>query len=195
MQIRCGIKRFFLYNTVSKRITFRNQVISVLNRPTSTNSDAPVRFFILVAGDIPDYLDRKVGALSICRKRLSQKMWPIYKHTRNRVSLLPGARCLIYIGGSGDLAQHVIAEAHIARVADNCVRSVSIDDSSLLVDTPASILHFSKVIEFNTPVNVKTLLGDLSFIPENRGKWGSALQGGCRRIEKSDYLVLKGVNL
>lgn len=108
-------------------ITGRHGVIlNSLDKPETSDSTGAKphvtsgvpNLFLLVGSDSRDIDDLHVAAHDICRRRLQKKVWPLYRSTRNRAAIGAGDECLIYLGGSGKEAQHVIAVATVDTVQE-----------------------------------------------------------------------------
>ena len=55
-----------------------------------------------------------------------------------------------------------------------------------------STLQFDKITNYEEPVSIKKIMEKLTFIT-NPAKYGTALNGGVRRISEKDYkVILKG---
>ena len=52
-----------------------------------------------------------------------------------------------------------------------------------------STLHFNKITNYEEPVSIKKIMKKLTFI-SNPAKYGTALNGGVRRISEKDYKVI-----
>jgi predicted RNA-binding protein len=61
------------------------------------------------------------------------------------------------------------------------------------MEDPKKYIEFDKVVLYESPIDVKTKLDKLSFIPENRQKWGMVFMNGCRKISSADYISLTEV--
>ena len=58
------------------------------------------------------------------------------------------------------------------------------------LEEPLKYIEFEKIVIYKNPINVKTKLDELSFIPLNKKKWGMVFMNGCRKISKEDYIIL-----
>jgi hypothetical protein len=132
----------------------------------------------------------KHSALDLAKRRLDQGLWPIYKGTRNRRAIAVGDILLIYLGGSKNWSQSVVASAKV-KVIDEAGRRAlpSIDSEDAQTNPPFKTLRLEDIQFFAEPVDIRHLLGKLSFLPNSR-KWGAALVGGCRRMTRQDFLEI-----
>ena len=102
---------------------------------------------------------------------------------------LPGDRVVIYVGGQQEGSKLFVASAEVVScelvtaVARRNVAPNVAEGNQLAVGW----LQLGTVKEFSTPVPILELLDRLSFIPENRARWGVALVGGVRRIDDRDW--------
>jgi len=135
-----------------------------------------------------------MSARDIAVARLNIGKWPLYEGTRNRRLIQPGDKCLFYLAGRKKDSQHVIASGEVSSIDNWSHSKGSIDDQDLLSDYPEQVINVVNV-KFITPISIKTNLDKLSFIkPVNHYSWGGALQGGCKKLEESDYKILNPIN-
>jgi hypothetical protein len=144
-------------------------------------------FYVFIAADADTAAWRKLPATEVAMSRLRNSMWPLYVRTRNRAVLQKGDHCLFYAAGRAKFAQHFLATAEINSISPRTRAAIQIDPPEAYTDTADKIIHLSNVKIFETPIGLRPLLDELSFIPENRLKWGSILQGGCLRLSRDDY--------
>ena len=150
-------------------------------------------YYILTCSDTEDIEGKRVPALKVAKARLKIHAWPLYKNTRNRRAICPGDICLIYLAGTSDYAQHLIAMADVGAVSDYSRMDDPGDDSILSMGVPTSILQFKKITLFDTPSPIRPLLEVLSFTNTDGRSWGGSLQGGCRHISYDDFRLIAGV--
>lgn len=55
---------------------------------------------------------------------------------------------------------------------------------------PELVLKLSNINILKQPVDIIENLNKLSFIPENKKKWGVAFMGGARRINEADFKIM-----
>lgn len=146
-------------------------------------------YFILVTNDSVNTANRMVSANDVAQRRLELKFWPFYKGTPNRAIIKEGDCCLIYIAGSKLNAQHIVGEAVVKAVRPYKVGQKI--DADLITDLPDSLIEFSNVTSYATPVSVKANIDNLSLIPQNKTKWGAVFQSGCRKINVVDFKTLQ----
>lgn len=141
--------------------------------------------FIFIKGDAYLKNGSLISAFEATKLLLNSRIWPLYSSTSNRKSIKQGDLLLFYISGKHENSQRVIAKS--------CIKAI--EPWTKKHDTQCPIypeLAFSAVIlgnvkYFSTPVTIKDHIDHLSFFPENRIKWGTALMGGVRRITAEDY--------
>lgn len=143
-------------------------------------------YFILVASAAELKSGDLVSAYQLALRRVASGMWPLFSHTQNKRQIKAGDRCLVYISGTQEYKHHVVASFD---VTDNALTRHFVDDF-FYSSPPSNVLKFSSTRVFEKPVDVKPLINKLSICPANKEKWGSALQGGARRIPEDDYLLL-----
>ena len=144
-------------------------------------------YFLFITNDSFDPDGSKIHAGLVLQKRLEQNIWEIYSNTANKKILKPGDLVLFYLAGSSKLAKHIVAEAKIAKVFDPPSKA----SQDTYGPTPERCVQFEEIKEYEKKVALIDKFDELSFIPKNRSKWGSAVQSGCRRILASDYEHLK----
>tara|TARA_B110000908_G_scaffold171809_1_gene235993 strand:+ start:2173 stop:2640 length:468 start_codon:yes stop_codon:yes gene_type:complete len=148
--------------------------------------------YIFVVTDTEYFSGLKCGAMEVYETRAAKKMWPLYDRTRFRTLVKSGDLCLFYIAGSKINAQSVVSSAVVTSNVAWTRRFGVVDSESVLTDQPSSVLNLEKINTFSSPVKVRSVLDDLSFIPKNREKWGTSFQGGVRQISHADYKVFVG---
>ena len=114
--------------------------------------------------------------VSVFKKRIESKEWPIYDKTSFRKNLRAGDYILFYKAGVND-AQKFVGKARIAAqpkaVTDTLVYNLKIKDVSVWEKCPS----------------IRDYLTKLSFIKDERN-WGIYLQGGVKRLTKQEYSML-----
>ena len=146
------------------------------------------KHYILICIDGLDIDDRKVPAFHVANVRLASKSWPLYKRTGFVRSFSQGDKCLIYVGGSGPVAQCFIGDAVVQRVVD--APSGWTEADGTIISNPASkLIEFSKATIWDEPVSIRDYLDDLTFI-KNRARWGPHLMGGTKSIPSWDYALI-----
>jgi len=140
-----------------------------------------VQYFILLTSDSNKY------ANEILEQRLKNKVWEIYDKTNLRNQLEEKSKVIFYLAGSGPNAQHFVGEAIIDKII--YANSSYSEEANTMVH---STLHFDKITNYEGPVSIKKIMKKLTFIT-NPAKYGTALNGGVRRISEKDYkVILKG---
>ncbi len=147
-------------------------------------------FFILIASDTENVDGSVVPSIDIIVNRLAKGKWPLYSGTPNIRSLSVADECLLYVAGKKSFcAQNFVA---VIRIKNITAESSRIDDLDLLVDKPSQTIYFELVQRLSPPISIYKYLNQLEFIPENKSRWGSALQGGCRKISSNDFRLILG---
>lgn len=118
--------------------------------------------------------------------------WPLWKNTRCKNMIEAGNSLLFYIAGEEKGSRSVIARAKVERVEVWTDRAFKKIYPLMLDGEPDKVIRLANVHCMSTPVSLLSVLDSLSFIPENRNKWGVAMMGGVRSLTAEDYVVLKG---
>jgi predicted RNA-binding protein len=138
-----------------------------------------VQYFILLTSDSNKY------ANEILEQRLKSKVWEIYDKTNLRNQLQEKSKVIFYLAGAGPNSQHFVGEAMIDKII--YANSSYSEEANTMIH---STLHFDKITKYKIPVSIKKIMKNLKFI-KNPAKYGTALNGGVRRISESDYLVIR----
>ena len=127
---------------------------------------------------------------SILSRRLSEGVWPLNSRTSHQLDLAANDRVLFYVAQKGDSERgHIIAKGQIA---GGRVRSRRIDSTpSWLGFAPRSLFDvlIADIAFLEHSIPLKPLVQRLAFV-KNKKRWGTALQGGVRRIELVDYNII-----
>ncbi len=143
--------------------------------------------YIFIVNDVEDVSGRRIDARLLAKRRLSRSCWPLYANTNHRLAIKKGDIGLIYLAGKGELAQNFFAHTTIKEVVAVSKEYADLDGLNVLSTPPASLVLFETIDLLEPVTPIKILLDHLSFIPQNRMKWGAAMQTGCRKINKEDY--------
>jgi hypothetical protein len=152
---------------------------------------------VLVTVDAPggssarDRSERK-RALDVVRDRLAAGLWPIHKRTKHQGKMVPGTRLLFYLGGTGKLSKHIVAEAIVLGVRPGSTfprRLYSTDDAQ----TPAIVLELGNPRELSFPINLFELREQISFLRRAGKHWGLRMQGGCIAMQPEDIEVIGSI--
>jgi len=140
-----------------------------------------LQYFILLTSDSGK------PAQEILNQRLKSRTWEIYDKTNLRNQLEEKSKVIFYLAGSGPSSQHFVGEAMIDKII--YANSSYSEEANTMIH---STLHFDQITNYQEPVSVKKILKKLTFIT-NPAKYGTALNGGVRRISEKDYeVILKG---
>jgi hypothetical protein len=143
--------------------------------------------FLFVTTDSQTRSGDRAPASRVADFRLQIGEWPLYKNTRNKKSLQPGHRVLIYLGGRSATAGVVIATATVQDI--RAVRSPrdSREVAEFLTDYPSSIMRLTDVMRLPATVQLRRVVPQLECCPKNMQKWGIILHGGVRQLSDYDY--------
>jgi hypothetical protein len=137
-----------------------------------------------------DYLilvtsDGRKNAYNICKERISENLWPIYKGTPQLLNLDKNKKVLFYIAGRDEFSQHFIGSATIDRIIDD-IHSNS--DPNQEFRQVICYIKFKELKFFKKPLNIKDHIKNLSFIEEKkRNIYGLYFQGGICKINKQSF--------
>jgi hypothetical protein len=145
------------------------------------NSDC----YILVAQDSFDGNDARVPAIDIASNRLSERLWPLYRNTRNRRSIEKGNRLCIYIAGKHEYSGSVIASCIVADVRNADVTHLPFERDFLTDNATRFILLDG--VKYFAPFSLYNKIENTEMMPVNRKKWGVILIGGVRRISSEFF--------
>ncbi len=145
-------------------------------------------YFILIASDTYSGTGGIYPAYKLAEWRLDRGEWGIYPSTANRKVLKVDDEVLIYVGGQKRNRCCVIASARISKIESRRLLR-AVDPPEVGIPNADMVLSFDSVKKIG-PVDIRTKFDELSFIPPNRSKWGSALMGGCRRVTPQDFRIL-----
>ena len=138
-----------------------------------------MQYFILLTSDSGK------PAQEILNQRLKSRTWEIYDKTNLRNQLEEKSKVIFYLAGSGPSSQHFVGEAMIDKII--YANSSYSEEANTMIH---STLHFDQITNYQEPVSIKKILKKLTFIT-NPAKYGTALNGGVRRITQKDYLTIK----
>jgi hypothetical protein len=142
-----------------------------------------VRYFILVAAPAERFSGRDIPAHNVIHWRLGNKVWPIYKNTRNKKRIMEGDRFVFYSAGTGENSQTFCA---VATAASQVIRRLVRDHKDWVTITASLGVFLDRIRIFQKPIPIRPLLNSLALCKGSR-KWGAYLQGGCVTISKEDY--------
>jgi hypothetical protein len=146
-------------------------------------------YYVLIASDAYTQSGGILAAREIVSWRLDRGEWGLYRKTANRNRIKKNDRVLIYMGGLKRMRRHVVASASVSQIVEHRV-GVRLDPPDVEGEYADRSLLL-KDIRHQEPVDVRSLLDELDFVPKNRSKWGVALMGGCREVSKADYERLR----
>ena len=132
-----------------------------------------------------------LSATDSAKRLLDSRMWPLWENTRCQHMVKPGHKVLVYLAGEEADCKKVIASASIVNITEWSSKKHKASYPLLLDGVPVKVLEFDDIEYFDTPIDFREKLEELSFIPNNRQKWGVSMMGGMRSIEQSDYDVFR----
>lgn len=144
-------------------------------------------FFVLVK--LPGFSSdgSKLSARASALKLLECGYWPIFNRTRNKKLMKTGDEIAVYLGGPYN--QIIIATATIASIED-WDRKHARNYPLFMDGIPEKVLNLSSATILKQPVDVIEKINELSFMPENKLKWGVAFMGGARRVNERDFQII-----
>ena len=109
------------------------------------------------------------------------------KGTNFSKKIQPGDYCLFYLAGTKTYSQCIVATAIVEAITNHDPKEPA-DDEDLLSQIPEKIIQL-KDITYVEPLSIIEYINKLSFIT-SKVRWGSAFQGGCRKIGGDDLKIL-----
>ena len=146
-------------------------------------------YYLLTCMDGRSVDDKNVPAREVATTRLRAKEWPLYANTAHTTRFSKNDVCLIYVGGTSKGGQHFIGLGIIDRIV-TAPRKWSEADSKLLSAPASSLLQFSDVELWTSPVCIRDYINELRFIT-NKKRWGLHLIGGAKIIPREDYETIR----
>ncbi len=152
------------------------------------------KHFLIIKTASIDSSGNTLTARDSTDKLLKAGFWPLWRHTRCKNMIGEGHELLFYLAGKGALDRQVIATATVSRI-DHWSKIQYRDKYPLQLDgEPEKVLVLARVAHLSIPVSLENVLDKLSFIPENKNRWGVTMMGGVRSLTVQDYLILSGSN-
>jgi len=102
----------------------------------------------------------------------TSKEYPFGYRTPNKTRIVSGDKVVFY--QSGEEGRKFIGSAVVSSVVKN-------PDQFIF-----GYVHFSKIRIWQEPIDIYSILDELSFI-KNKRRWQSYFQGGIRKIPRKDY--------
>ena len=128
------------------------------------------------------------------RLLLKNKLWPLWENTRCKNMVEVDHKLLIYIAGNEEHSKCVIASAEVSAVELWSDKKHKKNYPLLLDGIPGKVLMLKNIEILEEPLDIRKKLDTLSFIPENKKKWGVAMMGGMRPLLENDYFKLSGID-
>lgn len=128
----------------------------------------------------------RVGSEEVLERRLSENRWAVYSKTRNKTAISPGDNAVFYISNrkTGGL---ISATATIKEILKPEKNKYYLEEHGPV----EYFLSFENLSKLSRPILFKSLLEQFTFCPQNKQKWGVALMGGIRRLNDTDYQLIK----
>lgn len=162
----------------------------------SKSKTKPPKHYIFVASDADKNRMNKPSANAVAKYRLNRGEWGLGLRTKNRRSLAPGDKVLIYLSGTRENGRHFIAECKVSSDVFSVPGSLAqvLDAPDRLGNSPAAFsVELSGVKYFRKPIPIAPMREKLSFIKQPKSKkWGAFMQGGVILITPKDYQVITG---
>lgn len=146
--------------------------------------------FLLVTNDPVLKGMQKTDAYTLVMKRLEKRMWPLYEKTRLRERITTGVRVAFYVAGKREHTGTIVATATVSGRVSPSHGGIRTDPPEYLTDRPEIVLELENISILAPPVPLREFIPRLSFCPKDLKNWGSALQGGVRRLTDRDWTTL-----
>jgi len=150
--------------------------------------------FIAVVSD----MEAQFGALPairVLKYRLNNHVWGLNEGTHNKQDLLGDSRLVFYLGGRHLHSQSFVATALVDKVHNNFPRfelPKFVDESKWYYTIPSQKVDLKNIEWFENPLKIKDVLAKMAYFKhKDQNKWWFSLQGGLRKIAKSDYDLIK----
>lgn len=145
--------------------------------------------FILNANSAMKNNGRVLDSFETAKLLLKKRVWIINERTRGADLLCPMAKVAIYLSGDEPGGRSVIATATVSSIK-NWHRKFKNQYPLMIEKPPKYFLELDGISYLDTPVDVRSRLDLVSFIPPNKQKWGAAFMCGLRKVCKNDFLAL-----
>ncbi len=146
--------------------------------------------FMLIKQSGYDAKLRPLTAYESAKALMLSGLWPLWSGTRCKHMVSVGHQLLIYAAGFEKYGKCVIGTARVQSL-DEWKDAAHKNRYPLMLDgIPEKVLIFDDVSLFDVPVDLRTKLDTLSFVPKNKKKWGVAMMGGMRSLSEADYATI-----
>lgn len=143
-------------------------------------------YYILITTDSYNNYGSKVSAYDICKVRLKNNCWPLYKGTSNLKKIKIKDKFVVYLGGNRDYRQHFIASFECESIIDKKLKNV--DEKFLeLTNSPPEKEIIFKENNSTKKISIMDIIDLLDHTKNRKRKWGSLMMGGCVNISHKDY--------
>ena len=126
--------------------------------------------WVFVITEYTDYW--KVSFDKILERIKTSKAYPLGHRTPNRKRIVSGDKVIFYQSGEGG-RKFIVSAVVLSAVKDS-------------FQYVFGYVHFSKIRIWQDPVDIYSILDELSLI-KNKRRWQSYFQGGIRKIPRKDY--------
>ncbi len=126
----------------------------------------------------------KTAGLDIYTTLMSKNVWGLHPSTASRSKLVKGSTIVFYLGGKNQTflgTAKALSEPYLDKSGES---------DSWYKDPGTFRVDLENVNIWDRPKPIKPLLKKLSFI-KNIVSWGAYLQGGVRRIDEEDFLIIE----
>lgn len=145
-------------------------------------------YYIFIKGDSFLKCGKSVSAYEATVTLLDINIWPLHKGTANRKNIKKGDLVIFYVSGQKYGAKEFLAKAKVDEAVD--WNKMHYDITPLYTDNiPYTAVTFSNIEIFDNPPKIRTMLDNLSFIPNSK-YWGVTLMSGTKKISECDFQLV-----
>lgn len=146
-------------------------------------------YYILITTDSYNNFGTKVSAYEVCKSRLKNNYWPLYKGTKNLEKIKIKDKFVVYLGGHSEYRQHFISSFECISLVDKNFKKV--DEKYLeLTNSPPTKEIFFKENKSTKTLDIMDVIDQLDHTKNRKKKWGSLMMGGCKSISYNDYKLI-----
>lgn len=130
-------------------------------------------YFILITANTYDEYGNRLNSMDAFKKRLNLNSWHLNKSTANKDIINKNDEVAFYVSEKRNIVGKAIVSKKIRennKYSDICYR-----------------LSFTNIVMFRNPILFFDRLKSSTIMPKNASKWGVALMGGLRKINKNDF--------
>lgn len=146
-------------------------------------------YYILITTDSYNIFGTKVSAYEVCKSRLKNNYWPLYKSTDNLEKIKKKDKFVIYVGGRCEYRQHFISSFECVSIINKNFKKVDKKYLELANSPPTKEILF-KENKSTKILGIMDVIDQLDHTKNRKKKWGSLMMGGCRIISLNDYKLI-----